>query len=85
MNENLFFNKIKVYPNPVSSGKLFIQNTDFNSFTVEVYNQLGVLIYPETFCLNGSIILELEGLSGLFFLKIKVEGKIYTKSILVNK
>jgi hypothetical protein len=85
MNENLFLNKIKVYPNPVSSGKLFIQNTDFNSFTVEVYNQLGVLVYPETFCLNGNTILDLEGLSGLYFLKIKVEGKIYTKSILVNE
>ena len=73
---------IVVYPNPTSSKVNFtIKNPDLKTGTVEVFDSLGRLV-QQSRILNSNMSLELNGLPGMYFVKIKNGDKILTKRVI---
>ncbi|MFH2143751.1 MAG: T9SS type A sorting domain-containing protein [Bacteroidota bacterium] len=74
---------VYVFPNPVTD-KLFIEmfNKDI-SYSVELMNIVGQVIFNGNFIDDGEI--DVSGFSkGIYFLKIQGEGFVETKKIVVN-
>ncbi|AJR04901.1 T9SS type A sorting domain-containing protein [Siansivirga zeaxanthinifaciens] len=73
---------IVVYPNPTSSKVNFtIKNPDLKTGTVEVFDSLGRLV-QQSRILNSNMSLELNGLPGIYFVKIKNGVRILTKRVI---
>lgn len=74
---NAFENSTTVYPNPTTS-QLNI-SSEKKIEKIEVYNQLGSLVYQSTHLINDISVLE----SGIYFVKItSAEGLVATKKII---
>jgi hypothetical protein len=71
---------IRVYPNPVADGVLYVKLADPTEIVnVKVYNSLGELVREGTPDPSGG--LDVEGLHGLFYMHIYKEGSVYSRKI----
>ncbi len=79
-------NQIDVYPNP-TRGRSYIRlpkSSDIKSANVKVYDVVGNLVYEDENFSSGYI--DFTSYSdGTYFMKIKVEGAIVTKKIILKK
>jgi hypothetical protein len=80
--EQSMMDKIEIYPNPVSGGKLFIELGDAGIESLEIYNILGVTVFKEN--VIGRKLIEIETTefleSGMYFVKV-IKGQ----SIAINQ
>ncbi|RKS01405.1 T9SS type A sorting domain-containing protein [Flavobacterium sp. 102] len=73
---------LKVYPNPVSNGTLFIETATNVEKTVTVYDILGKQVLNTTTSDNAINVSNLRG--GVYVVKITEEGKTATRKLVVN-
>jgi hypothetical protein len=73
---------LKVYPNPVSNGKLYISSANNIEKQVAIYNILGQQVI-QTKTTSGEINVSSLGKGG-YFLKITEDGKSETKKLIVE-
>jgi Domain of unknown function (DUF4832)/Domain of unknown function (DUF4874)/Secretion system C-terminal sorting domain len=73
-----------VYPNPTSD-KLYVEVANILNYEVSIHNTLGVKLKLKTFKEgNKTIINTLDLNNGVYFLKIKANGILETKKIIIN-
>jgi uncharacterized protein YjdB len=75
---------IRIYPNPVSEGVMYIKLTDHRATSLEIYNTLGVLVHKEL--VNSRTIIELSAPQekGIYFVKIIGQNNNYVERIIVQ-
>jgi Secretion system C-terminal sorting domain len=79
------FNEIaglKVYPNPVSNGKLFITTDNANEKTVAVYDILGKQVIQQVVTNEAVNVAALN--AGIYIVKITEDGKTATRKLVVR-
>ncbi|WP_291128450.1 T9SS type A sorting domain-containing protein [Flavobacterium sp. UBA7682] len=81
-NNGFEINDLKVYPNPVSNGTLFIETAANAEKTVTVYDILGKQVLNTTTSDNAINVSNLRG--GVYVVKITEEGKTATRKLVVN-
>ena len=81
-NNGFEINDLKVYPNPVSNGTLFIETATNVEKTVTVYDILGKQVLNTTTSDNAINVSNLRG--GVYVVKITEEGKTATRKLVVN-
>ena len=81
-NNGFEINDLKVYPNPVSNGTLFIETATNAEKTVTVYDILGKQVLNTTTSDNAINVSNLRG--GVYVVKITEEGKTATRKLVVN-
>lgn len=75
-------NGLKVYPNPVTDGKLFISSASNDAKQVAIYNVLGMEVLNKEV---ASGLLDVSSLSkGIYVLKITESGKTSTRKIVIE-
>lgn len=72
--------ELRIFPNPVTEGKLFIRTKLNLTKRIEIYDILGKMIFTQTLYGNELNINDLN--SGVYILKIK-EGKFFVTRKLV--
>lgn len=84
VNDNEFDNNIRVFPNP-STGIFTIQTTNGEQLSsLEVYNAFGELIYQTDGLERNEFSIDLSGnSSGIYFLKLRDNNKVYSRKILL--
>ncbi len=75
-------NGLKVYPNPVSNGILFIETAANATKTVTVYDVLGKQVLNTTTADNAINVSALRG--GVYVVKITEEGKTATRKLVIK-
>jgi hypothetical protein len=75
-------NGLKVYPNPVSNGILFIETAANATKTVTVYDVLGKQVLNTTTADNAINVNALRG--GVYVVKITEEGKTATRKLVIK-
>jgi hypothetical protein len=73
---------LKVYPNPVSNGTLFIETAVNAEKTVTVYDILGKQVLNTTTSNNTINVSSLRG--GVYVVKVTEEGKTATRKLVIN-
>ncbi|WP_162126564.1 T9SS type A sorting domain-containing protein [Flavobacterium phycosphaerae] len=73
---------LKVYPNPVSNGVLFIETAVNATKTVTIYDVLGKQVINTTTADNAINVSALNG--GVYVVKITEEGKTATKKLVIK-
>jgi hypothetical protein len=73
---------LKVYPNPVSHGTLFIETAANAEKTVTVYDVLGKQVLNTVTSTNAINVSSLRG--GVYVVKITEEGKTATRKLVIN-
>lgn len=73
---------LKVYPNPVSNGTVFIETAANAEKTVTVYDVLGKQVLNTTTSENAINVSNLRG--GVYVIKITEEGKTATRKLVIN-
>lgn len=82
VKQNNAISGLKMYPNPVSNGTIFI-NTDANTEkTVVIYDMLGKQVINTTTTSNEVNVAKLH--SGLYIVKITEEGKTATRKLVIE-
>jgi len=73
---------LRVFPNPVENGKLYITSKDNLPESIEIYNVLGKRVVKAT--LKNRVI-DISKLSpGIYILKLKVKELIATRKLVVR-
>jgi hypothetical protein len=62
---------LKLFPNPTTNDVTIDLGTDYVDASVEVSNTLGQVIYQEKYFSTNTINLSLEGVSGIYLVKVK--------------
>jgi hypothetical protein len=73
---------LKVYPNPVSGGTLFIETAANGEKTVTVYDVLGKQVLNTTTSNNAINVSNLRG--GVYVVKVTEEGKTATRKLVIE-
>jgi len=73
---------LKVYPNPVSNGTLFIESAANATKTVAIYDVLGKQVLNTTTVDNAISVSSLRG--GVYVVKITEEGKTATRKLVIK-
>ncbi len=73
---------LKVYPNPVSNGTLFIETTANGEKTVTVFDVLGKQVLNTTTSDNAINVSNLKG--GVYVVKVTEEGKTATRKLVIE-
>ncbi len=84
LNENLDFNQLTIYPNPVHDGYFNVNTTDTKIESVQLFNQLGAAVNIESMIDNTHAQIKTQGLSGVYYLRIQFHHNVYTKSIRIH-
>lgn len=72
-----------MYPNPVSTGKISINSASRNAKQVDIFSVIGNLVYSKT--VNDGEFIDISNLTtGFYMVRVKEEGKIATRKLLVN-
>jgi len=73
---------LKSYPNPTTKMILIALGKIYNNVSIEVSNTMGQLVYAREFTGTQYLELELEGVSGLYFVKVQTEdGEVIIKAV----
>lgn len=83
-NELSDFNTITIYPNPVNHGLFNVIASDAKIESIQLFNQLGAAVNIESIIDNTKAQIKTEGLSGVFYLRIQFQNKVFTKSIRIH-
>ncbi|MDF1867219.1 MAG: T9SS type A sorting domain-containing protein [Saprospiraceae bacterium] len=77
--------EIIIFPNP-TKGKFTIQllNSNMGKIDIEIFDQIGRSIEHFEIENQDSILLGLDLIPGIYFLKVKKSNKIFTKKIIIN-
>jgi len=76
----------RLYPNPVTNGKLFIEISDPGITAFEIYNILGVAVHQEKVSMQKSYELDTPAImnSGIYFVRMIKDQKIFVQQIIVE-
>ncbi|MDF1572149.1 MAG: Ig-like domain-containing protein [Bacteroidales bacterium] len=76
----------RLYPNPVTSGKLFIEVSDPGIKAFEIYNVLGVVIHQEKVSIQKSYELDTPAMmkSGIYFVRMIKDQTISVQQFIVE-
>lgn len=81
----LLNNNFSVFPNPSSNGEYTIHIGASDLFDVEVYNNIGELIYKEKAINKPNYKLDISSFpKGMYFIKARTSKKVYTKRIIYS-
>ena len=80
LGENSSENNFLIYPNP-SNGIFFI-DSKFENAKVEIYNSMGEKVFSSSHMPNSIDIS--ANAKGVYFVKINLEGKIYSRRVIVE-
>jgi hypothetical protein len=76
--------QISIYPNPVSTGTLHIDNNSSNVINVKMVDLLGKSNFNQS--VNRNAIINLDNVSnGIYFVEIESKGERTIKKIVVDK
>jgi len=82
INEVQNFNNLKIFPNPVTSGNIFVQSAETIK-SILIFNSLGQLVFENKFN-NKLTNIELSGYkSGVYLVKVKTNKRIINRKIQV--
>jgi len=90
IEQNNFNNEIKVFPNP-NKGIFYIslKNSLIEDATINIYNNLGLIVYKETIkkqdLINKTEIRLNSIATGVYFIKIISNNQTFTKRIIISK
>ncbi|UMY66677.1 MULTISPECIES: T9SS type A sorting domain-containing protein [unclassified Flavobacterium] len=73
---------LKVYPNPVTNGRLFIDSASNGTKTVAIYDVLGKQVLNTTTSSNEINVAAIKG--GVYIVKITEEGKTATRKLVIK-
>ena len=73
---------LKVYPNPVSNGTMFIESDANAERTVAVFDVLGKQVLNTTTSTNAINVSQLN--TGVYIVRITEEGKTATKKLVIR-
>jgi hypothetical protein len=73
---------LKIYPNPVSNGKLFIETAANSERTVAIFDILGKQVVNTTSSQNEINVSKLN--AGVYIVKITEEGKTATRKLVIK-
>lgn len=73
---------LKVYPNPVTNGRLFIDSANNGTKTVAIYDVLGKQVLNTTTSSNEINVAAIKG--GVYIVKITEEGKTATRKLVIK-
>lgn len=73
---------LKIYPNPVSNGTLFIETTANATKSIVIYDVLGKQVLSTTTANNAISVSSLRG--GVYVVKITEEGKTATRKLVIK-
>jgi hypothetical protein len=80
-NDNL-----KIFPNPVRDGKIYIQNDMNLSLSYRVTDMLGKVISAERLISNKDSQIDLSNApNGIYFIEVESKGEKMIKKIIVDK
>ena len=80
-NDNL-----KIFPNPVRDGKIYIQNDMYLSLSYRVTDMLGKVISAERLISNKDSQIDLSNApNGIYFIEVESKGEKVIKKIIVDK
>lgn len=79
---DLDVSNLKIYPNPVSNGKLFINSNSNNEKEVTIYNLLGQEVFQTKIVSNQINVSEIA--KGAYILKVIDNGKIKTEKLIIK-
>jgi len=72
-----------MYPNPVNHGKFVITSNNDVKKQVEIYTMIGKQVYRKTVKTNETI--DVANLNrGIYLLRVKEDGKVVTRKLIVN-
>jgi GH25 family lysozyme M1 (1,4-beta-N-acetylmuramidase) len=80
-------NLFKIFPNPTNGSFMIRANTDITNAPIEIYNEIGVLIYQNTIFTNNSVYesqIQLNVEAGIYFIKINFENRTVTQKLIVQ-
>ena len=72
----------KLYPNPVSDGKVFISTTESSQKRIAVYDVLGTQVLETSITGNELFITELD--AGVYVLRVFQNNKVATRKLIVK-
>ena len=82
INEVQIFNTLKIFPNPVTSGNIFVQSSETIK-SILIFNSLGQIMFENKFN-NKLTNIELSGYkSGVYLVKVKADKRIINRKIQV--
>jgi len=86
IENNVFASGVKLYPNPASDFVNITFSTTSEGVVVEIYDQLGRVVYSDKFeSLASEMQISLEGISkGIYYVQITSKGQKTTKKLLVK-
>jgi PKD repeat protein len=83
---NVDFGQIKIFPNPVRDGKIYIQNDMNLSLSYRVTDMLGKVISAERLISNKDSQIDLSNApNGIYFIEVESKGEKVIKKIIVDK
>ncbi len=74
---------IKIYPNP-NNGQFFVKAPENNqNYNIKIYNVLGKTVFSKQNILNDNVPVNIsDEPNGIYFVKIEMNGKIFTQKII---
>ena len=83
INDNTNANNFSIYPNPNNGQFNIIISSPQKNTSIEVYNNIGVLVYSQKIVNEQNTIELANEATGLYFVKVMSDGKIVgTKKII---
>lgn len=77
-------NNLNIYPNP-SNGKFKIDfENQLSTYTIKIYNTLGKLVFENNYFNSKEVELNLNLMSGIYFIKIQSENKQFSSKIIID-
>lgn len=77
--------ELSVYPNPSRGNFILDFNQMVNQATVEVRNTMGQIIYSSTAVNTSSSQIQLNAASGVYFLRVSINGEVTEKRIILSE
>lgn len=74
----------KIYPNPASESVQLILDKEYADYTIQVYDNIGKLVLSHNASGSQPIVNVSMLKTGIYFMEIEVEGKVFTEKLLVK-
>lgn len=72
----------KLYPNPVTDGKVFISTTENSTKQISIYDVLGTKVLETSISGNELLVSELN--AGVYVLRVYQNNKVATRKLIVK-
>lgn len=82
-DETVIIEGFKMYPNPVTNGKLNLSSKDYSEMGIEIFSTIGTCVYKNTIQPKKAI--DISNINaGLYMVRIEQEGKLITRKLIVK-